>query len=422
MAITRTLTNVPTSEKQEIIGDFESEGASVEVKGGPDLWTIIATFPEPADRVVTAAVVPSSGNAAVTGNISFEQPAMRRFAESLQLAGERAGVDPVLLGAVSWVESRFQNLQGTTETSATGPFQFLPTTWKKLVEGHGSAVGITTDMIGQPRAQAIMAAVLLHRNQQGLAAALNRDAKDVELYLAHFFGPVVAAAILHSNGDKRIDKPLRKFYENTLVGAGHVDIILRDNADILKTADGAVRKTATVISALKQRLDQGKTKTRHLFLASQAEVGAAEEIAPPWLAVAVKEVGVKEIDGLGSNPDIEKYHASTTMGKKTDDVPWCASFVSFCMKNSDSDVVQQANRRSARARDWLDWGGKLTSARHGCVVVLKRGNNPNKGHVGFYMKESGNDRVALLGGNQSNQVKVSTYKKTDILGFRWLEV
>jgi uncharacterized protein (TIGR02594 family) len=423
MAITRTLTNVPTSEKQEVIDDFKSEGASVEVTDlGNGLWTITGTFPDLANRVAAAAVVSSSDRAAVASNIAFEHPAMRRFAESLSVAAERAGVDRVLLGAISWVESRFQNVQNTAESSATGPFQFLPTTWKKLVDEHGGATGIANDMIGQPRAQAIMAAILLHQNREQLSAAINRAPKDVELYLAHFFGPAAAAAVLQATSTERIDKPLRRFYSDTPVGVGHVETILRDNASILKTAGGRARKISTVISTFKRRLNEGKTKADHLFRASELDEGAVAESDPPWLNVAFKEVGVKEIDGSGSNPDIEKYHASTTMGSRPDDVPWCASFVSFCMENSNSDAVRQANVRSARARDWMNWGNSLDAAERGCVVVLKRGRDSIKGHVGFFLKDTEEDKIALLGGNQSNQVKISTYKKSDILALRWLEV
>ena len=45
MPTIRTLTAVPTNEKDQVISDFESEGASVEVSSeGNELWKITATF------------------------------------------------------------------------------------------------------------------------------------------------------------------------------------------------------------------------------------------------------------------------------------------------------------------------------------------------------------------------------------------
>ena len=62
MATIRTLSDVPTSEKDEVINDFESEGAKVKVVSqGNDLWTITATFPDqdskPNDKILTQPTI-----------------------------------------------------------------------------------------------------------------------------------------------------------------------------------------------------------------------------------------------------------------------------------------------------------------------------------------------------------------------------
>ena len=51
---------------------------------------------------------------------------------------------------------------------------------------------------------------------------------------------------------------------------------------------------------------------------------------PKWLEIALKEVGVSEIKG-GENKRILEYHASTTLKAKEDEIPWCSSFVNWCM-------------------------------------------------------------------------------------------
>ena len=45
---TRTLRNVPNSDVDEVVGDFESEGATVEKTENSDgTWNVTATFPDP---------------------------------------------------------------------------------------------------------------------------------------------------------------------------------------------------------------------------------------------------------------------------------------------------------------------------------------------------------------------------------------
>ena len=134
---------------------------------------------------------------------------------------------------------------------------------------------------------------------------------------------------------------------------------------------------------------------------------------PAWLKTAENELGIKEAPGNADNPRILEYAAATGLGARDDAVAWCSSFVNWCMKQND---IPRTN--SAAARSWLSWGVPLDEPRNGCVVVLKRGSNPAQGHVGFYVGD-GASSIRVLGGNQSDQVKVSTYPKPMLLGYRW---
>ncbi|HSE35863.1 MAG TPA: TIGR02594 family protein [Blastocatellia bacterium] len=139
----------------------------------------------------------------------------------------------------------------------------------------------------------------------------------------------------------------------------------------------------------------------------------ATPAGPRWLEIAAREIGVEEVPGPGDNPRVIEYHQATTLKATDDSVAWCSSFVNWCMKQAGIQGT-----RSAAARSWLNWGKKLDSPRNGCVVVLKRGNNPNNGHVAFYVGDGSGD-IRLLGGNQSDQVKVSAFPKTMVLSYRW---
>jgi uncharacterized protein (TIGR02594 family) len=134
---------------------------------------------------------------------------------------------------------------------------------------------------------------------------------------------------------------------------------------------------------------------------------------PPWLDKAFHELGVKELPGPADNPRIVEYHKTTSLKASDDEVAWCSSFVNFCMSQAGTK-----GSGSAAARSWMQWGKALDEPRRGCVVVLKRGTNPANGHVAFFLQSRG-AMLELLGGNQGNQVKIQSFPKSQLLGFRW---
>jgi uncharacterized protein (TIGR02594 family) len=132
----------------------------------------------------------------------------------------------------------------------------------------------------------------------------------------------------------------------------------------------------------------------------------------PWMVFARGEMGQAEIEGAQNNPRIVEYHAATSLKATDDETPWCSAFANWCMKKAGIRGTGQAN-----ARSWLDWGRRIDTPVAGCIVVLKRGTSTTSGHVGFFTEKQG-DRIQVLGGNQSNRVKLSLYPTSDVLGYR----
>jgi uncharacterized protein (TIGR02594 family) len=142
----------------------------------------------------------------------------------------------------------------------------------------------------------------------------------------------------------------------------------------------------------------------------------------PWLDVAKKEVGQCEVAGCIDNPRIVEYHATTTLHASHDEVPWCSAFVNWCLKQ-----VGIKGTNSAAAKSWLNWGQSLAIPEVGCICVIRqkqKGTDAATGsatgyHVAFWEGEE-NGKVALLGGNQSDQVKVSHFNLAsyEIIGYR----
>lgn len=142
---------------------------------------------------------------------------------------------------------------------------------------------------------------------------------------------------------------------------------------------------------------------------------------PDWLLIAEGEVGQHE-EREGENSHILEYHSTTSLRATTDEVPWCSSFVNWCLIKAGFKGTN-----SAAAKSWLKWGVSLATPTEGCICIIKKkvaGEDSSTGsssgyHVGFWLDEDA-DILTMLGGNQSDQVKVSRFKKAsyNVLGYK----
>lgn len=96
--------------------------------------------------------------------------------------------------------------------------------------------------------------------------------------------------------------------------------------------------------------------------------------------------------------------------------PWCGAFIAYVARKAGHTPV----RGHLRAISWRHAGRgvKRKFARKGDIVVIRtrRGN-----HVTIFAGWAKNGRFYGLGGNQSNQVKVSTYRTGSIVAIRRLK-
>jgi uncharacterized protein (TIGR02594 family) len=136
--------------------------------------------------------------------------------------------------------------------------------------------------------------------------------------------------------------------------------------------------------------------------------GAAGDGAKPsWITKAEGETGVSEEKAKGKhNQRIIDYHATT--GKfKDDETPWCASFVNWCLDGKGNG--------SASALSFRSWGKKVAKPAYGAIGVIDWGGG--KGHVGFVVGKK-NGKILLLGGNQGDSVKVSSFAESLFVAYR----
>jgi uncharacterized protein (TIGR02594 family) len=142
---------------------------------------------------------------------------------------------------------------------------------------------------------------------------------------------------------------------------------------------------------------------------------------PPWLWLAFGELGETEVRG-GENPRILQYHGTTFLEASEDEVPWCASFVCWVLLQSG-----YPHTGSPAARSYETFGQPVEVPEPGDIVVFARGGSPVRlsepgerlsGHVGLYLGGFGRGTIHVLGGNQSNRVRVSEYDEDQVVTYR----
>lgn len=162
-------------------------------------------------------------------------------------------------------------------------------------------------------------------------------------------------------------------------------------------------------------------------LGQNASTTVAESVVlnttSPWYDVAKAELGVRENSKVNKhNARIIEYHATTTLKAKTDEIPWCSSFVNWVITES-----AYKGTNNALAKSWLSWGVKVIAPVQGDIVVIKKklsGSDKSTGsstgyHVAFFDSKSAT-HIRLLGGNQRDKVKYSTFNlsRYEVKGYR----
>jgi uncharacterized protein (TIGR02594 family) len=137
-------------------------------------------------------------------------------------------------------------------------------------------------------------------------------------------------------------------------------------------------------------------------------------VIPKWVTIALTFMGTTEIPGPGSNSKIDEFLESVGM-PSDDDIAWCSAFANWIMMEADLPGTGKPNAQSfLHSSNFI----KIDEPRLGCIVVLKRGNEPWMGHVGFYLDHH-KGYIRLLGGNQANRVGINNYGTDKVMAYLW---
>lgn len=147
-----------------------------------------------------------------------------------------------------------------------------------------------------------------------------------------------------------------------------------------------------------------------LAAAQVYELGA-KALVPVWMLHAGQQLGVSEVLGNRHNPQILEYGKATSLKPSSDEVPWCSTFVNWCLMRAG---VERTN--SAWAATWDTYGVK-SPIRFGAILTFPTSTG-SKRHVTFCAGWT-KTHIFGLGGNQGNKVKVSAFNRTSPTACRW---
>lgn len=179
-------------------------------------------------------------------------------------------------------------------------------------------------------------------------------------------------------------------------------------ASIDKTVEAIERRRAAALKEEQERQAKERQKPRQVSIGNQVE----REQAGDLLAYAKRYSGLSE-NVAADRGQLRELFTKANQNVDPQMVAWCAAFVNSVLA---ANGIKGTGKLSARS--FLGFGESTDTPNKGDIVVTGRGNDPSKGHVGFYDGTDARGRIRVLGGNTGDKVGVSTYSRSEVLGFR----
>ena len=167
------------------------------------------------------------------------------------------------------------------------------------------------------------------------------------------------------------------------------------------------------------------SKSRYI-LKSSTEVDAYKNIKSPkfhrapWMDIAIREaiVGKGSPENRFPMLDLSYKYIRFAKGKKgittapndNREGSWCAAYISWSLDRAGYRVHKSGRMASQSFRYF---SGKLyrkiDKPIFGAITLYTKTSNPTHGHVGYLFGKTPNGRLLILGGNQNNRLKFSSY-------------
>jgi uncharacterized protein (TIGR02594 family) len=325
---------------------------------------------------------------------------------------------------------------GMTQTAfaapfCTGPFRLAQTEWDAFLRSGLQAHSLYQpgDVV-YPMPQVYAAGFSMHAASKGFAdawAAANPPGDNAEpfipsyLDLFHVYLTDVATAVAIRKNEADSVKLLTNVVDSTLIASIASRAALSRVKGSMTVSEFVAVTEAVLAAALDAAFDKIKTLAADELPKSDPSPSGGAAGSAPWIQVAQAEEAAG-VTGTSAPDRIRSYFAAVPQNVGETIPAWCGAFAAFCMKTSRRPVPAGA----ARAVNWKAWGSQTVPLGSqeipvGAVVVLTEvptTTGPH-GHVGFFTAFDASGRnVQLLGGNQSNAVKISSFPITRVATIR----
>lgn len=140
---------------------------------------------------------------------------------------------------------------------------------------------------------------------------------------------------------------------------------------------------------------------------------APDEKMPPWMAELYRRMDLHEVRDnktLISFLKIGKYLGNPK------NLPWCGDAIESAIAKTLPDEVLPSN--PFFAQNWNKFGINVRKPIVGSIGPIRW--NASSGHVGVVVGyDKDRKRVYLLGGNQSNEINITSFPESKFMGYRW---
>lgn len=136
----------------------------------------------------------------------------------------------------------------------------------------------------------------------------------------------------------------------------------------------------------------------------------------PWMAVAIAEAkkwAGKEEDVITKTGN---FHKRMDLPGEMVKTPWCAAFANYCLKTAGAPYEKSA---SSQFPTWSKKFKKISKPVYGAIMVMRNyvhatGKAHGTGHVTFVYGTTKEGKIAGLGGNQGDRLKLSAYARSGL--------
>jgi len=142
----------------------------------------------------------------------------------------------------------------------------------------------------------------------------------------------------------------------------------------------------------------------------------------PWMEIALNEAKAMKGCAESKEPMYSKAKSylifCNVKAKPTDGIygPWCAAFMNWCINKAKNPKTNKpySHHNSAGSLTPLinSKYKKISEPIYGCLVIYEATNGSEKGHTGFLYGKTKDGRFILLGGNQGDTIRFSSYGKS----------